>query len=99
MASSSTPVIASSPSLNIPSSFAIAEAVITWSPVIITGFIPAFLQTATACFASGLGGSIIPTRPIKIKSFSNASGFMSFGTLSINLYATAITLRALLLIT
>ena len=44
-------------------SFAMAEAVITWSPVIITGRMPALRQTATAAFASGRGGSIMPTRP------------------------------------
>ena len=42
-----------------------STAVSLWSPVIITGFIPACLAALTASTASGLGGSIIPTRPRK----------------------------------
>ena len=42
----------------------------TWSPVIITVLIPASLHSLTASFTSGRGGSIIPCRPIKVKSFS-----------------------------
>ena len=59
-----------SPRLNIPIASAIAVAVILWSPVIITGIIPARRASFTACTASGRGGSIIDIRPIKIKSFS-----------------------------
>jgi len=55
----------------MPNSCAIAFAVKTWSPVIITALIPAFLHTATACFTSGLGGSIIPIIPANVNSFSN----------------------------
>ena len=42
--------------------------------VIITGFIPADLQSATASRTSFLGGSIIPTNPKNISSFSTWSG-------------------------
>ena len=66
----------------IPNSLAIAPAVTTWSPVIITVLIPAFLARAIAAFDSGLGGSIIPIKPIKRKSFSNASEVMSLGSSS-----------------
>ena len=68
--SKSAPVIASSSFSNIPNFLAIAVAVILWSPVIITVFIPAVLHFSTAIFASSLGGSIIPTIPTNIKSFS-----------------------------
>ena len=64
IASSSAPVIALvAVGCRMPSSRAIAEAVTTWSPVIITGLMPARRQVATAAFASGRGGSIIPTKP------------------------------------
>ena len=70
--SSSVPVIASSSFSNIPNFLAIAMAVILWSPVIITVFIPADLHFSTASFASSLGGSIIPYIPTNVKSFSNS---------------------------
>ena len=44
------------------------RAVNGWSPVIITGRIPAVLHTRTASWTSGRGGSIIPTRPTRISS-------------------------------
>ena len=69
---SSAPVIASSSFSNIPNCCAIAVAVILWSPVIITVFIPAFLHFWTACFASSLGGSIIPHIPTNVKSLSKS---------------------------
>ena len=71
--SSSAPVMALSPFLNIPICVAIATAVSRWSPVIIIGVIPAFLQVATAPSTSFLGGSIIPTSPTKTKSSSSLS--------------------------
>ena len=46
--SNSAPVIASDASLIIPKSFPIATAVSIWSPVIITGLIPAFLHSFIA---------------------------------------------------
>ena len=70
MASSSRPVMAISPSSNMPICFAMAVAVILWSPVIITGLMPALLASATAALDSSLGGSIMEIRPRKMKSFS-----------------------------
>ena len=55
MCSSSAPVTAR-PSAAMPSSIAITPAVLGWSPVIITGRIPALFARATASFASSLGG-------------------------------------------
>ena len=78
----------------MPNSCAIAFAVKTWSPVIITALIPAFLHTATACFTSGLGGSIIPIIPANVNSFSNIFCSIAFGFLSHFLKATAITRSA-----
>ena len=66
----------------------------TWSPVIMTGLIPAWRQVATATFASGRGGSIIPNIPIKVKSYSSSSGFAVTGSVFNSLYATAITRSA-----
>ena len=63
--SNSSPVMAKSCPFKIPNSFAIALAVAIWSPVIITVFIPAFLQVLTASFTPSLGGSIIPISPYK----------------------------------
>ena len=92
--SSSAPVIAMSPSSKIPISLAIATAVTLWSPVIITGLIPAVLHFTTASFASGLAGSIIPTIPINTKSLSAEGISLCSGTASITLYAIARTLNA-----
>ena len=49
---------------------AMARAVSRWSPVIIFTVMPAAWQAATAWIASGRGGSNIPCRPRKSKSFS-----------------------------
>ena len=92
--SSSSPVSASFSFSKIPSCFAIAIAVILWSPVIITVFIPAVLHFSTACFASSRGGSIIPNIPINIKLFSMFSSSSLFGLWSISLYAKPKTLSA-----
>ena len=92
--SSSSPVIASSSFSNIPNFFAIAVAVILWSPVIITVFIPAVLHFSTAFFASSLGGSIIPTNPTNINSLSIFFISCFVGLWSISLYAHAKTLKA-----
>ena len=89
--SKAEPSIASLSSFNIPICFAMAEAVILWSPVIITGLIPASIQALTASADSSLGGSIIDIRPMKVKSFSSSS-FISV-LLSIFLYAKDKTLR------
>ena len=68
---SSEPVKTRSSSVTIiPNFSAIALAVSLWSPVIITGIIPASLHSETACFASSRGGSIMPTNPISVNSFS-----------------------------
>ena len=67
---------------------------ILWSPVIITTFIPAVLHFSTATFASSLGGSIIPTIPINIKSFSIVAISSFVGIWSISLYAHPNTLKA-----
>ena len=80
--SSSTPVIALSFPEKMPKSFAIAFAVAIWSPVIITGLIPAVLHLATACFASGRGGSIIPISAVKIKPFSASSAVLGIVAVS-----------------
>ena len=71
--SNSKPVNASSSFSNIPNFFAIATAVILWSPVIITVFIPACLHFSTAFLASSLGGSIIPTIPMNVNPLSIVS--------------------------
>ena len=61
------------PSFRIFSSFAIAEAVVIWSPVIMMVLIPALLATSIASLTSGLAGSIIPTKPRKVKFSSKFS--------------------------
>ena len=72
----------------MPSLFAITFAVISWSPVIITGVIPASLHFLTAFSASFLGGSSIPISPINERSLST----FSLSEL-ISLNATPITLK------
>ena len=91
--SSSCPSIASASFFSIPICFAMAEAVILWSPVIIIGLIPALIQLSTAPFDSSLGGSIIEINPTKISSFSS-SKLISFPC-SISLYAKDKTLSPL----
>ena len=71
-----------------------AKAVFLWSPVIITGVIPANLHFITESLTSGLGGSIIPAIPRNISSFSRLSLLVKLSTL----YAPPIHLSALLLI-
>ena len=51
-----------------------ASAVAGWSPVIITGRMPAARHSATAVRASGRGGSMSPTNPINVSPCSNALG-------------------------
>ena len=98
ISSNSLPVNASLSFSNIPKAFAIAIAVILWSPVIITVFIPAVLHLCTASFTSSLGGSIIPTIPIYIKSFSKLAMSSSVGSWFNSLYPIAKTLKAFLAI-
>ena len=88
----SVPVIAFVFSSYIPSSLAIAFAVITWSPVIIIVLIPASLHVFIEFGTSSLGGSIIPTIPIKVRLFSIFSP--SDGTLSSIFLAKPKTLKA-----
>ena len=59
----SSPVSALASSRHSPSSFAMATAVIGWSPVIITTRMPATRAASIAAFTSARGGSIIPTIP------------------------------------
>ena len=92
--STSAPVSTLSPSDIMPRLEAMAPAVILWSPVIITGLMPAALHLATATFASSRGGSIIPTIPRKVRSFSRVAGVISEGSSFRALEATASTRRA-----
>ena len=87
---SSCPVTATSPSLYIPICLAMAVAVTLWSPVIITGFIPAPIAVATASTASSLGGSIIATSPVNVYPYSLS--MHSFSSSLHSLYANARTL-------
>ncbi len=83
-----------SPSFIMPKDRAIASAVIRWSPVIITGLIPAARHLDTAALASSLGGSIIPVMPKNMRSFSMVSELISSGMESIWAYPIASTLNA-----
>ena len=60
--------------------------------------IPARRHRATASFASGRGGSIMPTRPRKVKFCSTVSEVSCVGISAISRYATARTRRAFSLI-
>ena len=71
-----------------------ALAVTTWSPVIMTGLMPARRHCLTASRASGRGGSIMPTRPRKVRLFSSASEVTALGSPSRTLYPTARTRSA-----
>ena len=71
----------------MPISRAIVAAVSGWSPVIMTGTIPADLHSVMAFFASSLGGSMSPTNPKNVRSFSISSIVMSVGSLSSTLEA------------
>ena len=64
--SSIRPVIAISPSRYIPASLAMATAVVLWSPVIMTVFMPALLASITAGIVSSLRGSAMATNPINV---------------------------------
>ena len=70
--SRSSPVRARSPGPAMPTRLAMAKAVAAWSPVIITGVIPALLHWATASFTPGLGGSSRPMSPAKTRPFSKS---------------------------
>ncbi len=50
-----------------------ATAVFLWSPVIITVRMPDVRHLAMASRTSGRGGSIMATRPPKVRSLSMAS--------------------------
>ena len=67
----------------MPKSRAIALAVNWWSPVIITGRIPASRHLATASRTSERGASSIPTNPNHTKSRSDVSSEFS-GGISVN---------------
>ena len=95
MSSRAAPSIASSALSMMPRSLPIATAVSSWSPVIMIGLMPASRHSATASLTSGLIGSIIPTRPIKMSSCSRASGEKSSGLLWCTLAARERTLSAL----
>ena len=71
-----------------------AEAVSTWSPVIMMGRMPAVRQFTMASRTSGRTGSIIPQRPMKHRSFSSASGVETMGLPSQSRLAQASTRRA-----
>ena len=73
------PVTACEGSSNIPNSLAMATAVSLWSPVIITGRMPAVRHCWMAAFTSGRTGSIMPARPTKHRSCSRYSGLSSLG--------------------
>ena len=88
-ASSSSPVSAMSPSSYIPICFAMATAVILWSPVIMTGFMPARLASATAATDSGRGGSTMDTSPRNVNPYSVSTP----STSSLSLYANDSTRR------
>ena len=79
IASSSAPVMAICPGSRMPSSLAIAVAVSLWSPVIITGRMPALRHRAMASFTSGRIGSIIPHMPIQVRSCSSVPGSLEAG--------------------
>ena len=80
----------------IQDSLAIADAVIKESPVIMIGLIPALKHFFTESLTLILGGSIIPTKPANINSFSCSISSSEFaGIFLISLYAKPITLNAL----
>ena len=95
IAESSAPVIACDGSVSMPSSEAIATAVSLWSPVIMTGVMPAPRHSSIAALTSGRTGSIMPVSPIKTRSCSSASGEKSSGAASYFLIAAASTRSAL----
>ena len=78
----SAPSQASDKSCKIPILLAIAAAVILWSPVIMTGRIPAFIHSATASLDSTLGGSIMAISPRNIRWFSSSIDNVCFSETS-----------------
>jgi hypothetical protein len=70
MAANSAPVMARP---WIPSSAAIAPAVVAWSPVIIRTRMPASRHSAIAAFASERGGSTIPAIARRVRSWTRPS--------------------------
>ena len=74
MASSWGPVTVHSPGPKIPAFLAMDAAVSGWSPVIITGRIPASFAVATAALVSGRRGSVIAAIPIKVSPCSHFFG-------------------------
>ena len=72
IASNSVPLTARSPGSKMPIFSAIAMAVTLWSPVIITGRMPARRAVNTAGRDSGRGGSIIAAMPRKTKPCSSS---------------------------
>ena len=95
ISSSSEPVITVLPLRNMWSCFAIASAVTLWSPVIIITRMPASWHVSTAPITSFLGGSIIPTAPMKVIPYSMLSVSFS-GTFVSCLLAKPRTRSALL---
>ena len=75
----SAPVMASSALWMMPSSVAMATAVSLWSPVIITGRMPALRHSTMASLTSGRTGSIMPVRPMKHRSCSRKAGSFCSG--------------------
>ena len=67
IAANSVPVMAR-PSM--PSSPAMAAAVVAWSPVIIRTRMPASWHSAIAALASGRGGSTMPTIASSVRSWT-----------------------------
>lgn len=76
---------------NIPAYFAIAIAVILLSPVTILTLTPARWQVYTAYLIPYFSGSLIPTKPMTIKSLSTSS--QNYGIPVIYLYANRIVLN------
>ncbi len=60
-----------------PSCWPIARAVAAWSPVIIFTRMPAARQLATACTASGRGGSVMPSTASRVKPPASTSAKVS----------------------
>ena len=60
----------------MPSWRAMATAVSWWSPVIITGRMPAWRHWSMAAFTSGRTGSIMPARPMKHRACSRSRGLI-----------------------
>ncbi len=69
-----SPAAPSAPSPMIPTCRAMTSAVRGWSPVIITGRIPAAMAVRTASRASARAGSIMAISPTSTRSFSQSSG-------------------------